>query len=74
MRLPTMLPFGLTSICNVVSGVRSEATKRFLWESVTSHTISDSELFASRLTSTCTGARRGDFVRFHQYLAPRPMM
>jgi hypothetical protein len=26
MLLPTMLPFGLTSICNVVNGVRSEAT------------------------------------------------
>jgi hypothetical protein len=42
MLLPTMLPSGLTSICNEVNGARSEATKRFIWESVTSHTISDS--------------------------------
>jgi hypothetical protein len=33
---PTMLSFGLTSICNEVNGVRSEATKRFIWGSVTS--------------------------------------
>ena len=58
MRLPTMLPFGLTSICNEANCGRLEATQTVYMAIDTFHTIGDSKLFASRITSTCTGVRR----------------
>jgi len=51
MLLPTMLRFGLTSICNEANCGRLETPKRFIWPLITFHIIEDSKLFASRLTN-----------------------